>query len=150
MLEAQAQFSRPTDDQFTSFLSLIWFALLPVRGKLLPANGNGHELSVFIGPIIGYLLWRYRSWLKDQLPSSMMKPLLLVSVVSIILGMGSLKPLHIPTWLSPFDILRPLPGFRSMGVTGRYWGFLALPLSLLGAAALWRFVCEFQYTATKC
>jgi len=149
MLEAQAQFSRHTDDQFTSFLSLIWFALLPVRGKLLPANGNGHELSVFIGPIIGYLLWRYRSWLSKELPASMKWSLLVVSVVSIVLGMGSLKPLHIPTWLSPFDILRPLPGFRSMGVTGRYWGFLALPLSLLGAAALWRFVSEFQYTATK-
>jgi len=39
---------------------------------------------------------------------------------------------------------RPLPGFRSIGVTGRYWGFLALPLSLLSAAALSRYVMEFQ------
>jgi hypothetical protein len=29
-----------------------------------------------------------------------------------------------------------------MGVTGRYWGFLALPLSLLGAAALRRFAFQ--------
>jgi hypothetical protein len=54
--------------------------------------------------------------------------------------MGSLQSLHVPRWLSPFDLLRPLPGFRSIGVTGRYWGFLALPLSVLGAGALWVFL----------
>jgi hypothetical protein len=54
--------------------------------------------------------------------------------------MGSLHAAHLPVWLSPFDWLRPLPGFRSMGVTGRFWGFLALPLSLLAAAALWRYL----------
>jgi hypothetical protein len=58
--------------------------------------------------------------------------------------MGSLKALHIPTWLSPFDLIRPLPGFRSLGITGRYWGFLALPLSLLAAGALFRFASERQ------
>jgi len=146
MLEAQAQFPRQTEDQFSSALSLLWFALLPVRGKVLPANGNGHELSVFIGPVIAYLLWAYRHSLAASLPRSMKLPLLVVCSVSIVLGMGSLKPLHVPTWLSPFDILRPLPGFRSIGVTGRFWGFLALPLSLLGAAALWRFAAEFQHT----
>jgi len=146
MLEAQGQYPRHTEDTFSSALSLLWFALLPVRGKVLPANGNGHELSVFIGPVIAYLLWSYRHWLGAMLPRSMRVPLLVVCVVSIVLGMGSLKPLHIPTWLSPFDMLRPLPGFRSLGVTGRFWGFLALPLSLLGAAALWRFVSEFQHT----
>lgn len=146
MIEAQTHFPRRTENSFTSVLSLLWFAILPVRGKVFPANGNGHELSVFIGPVIAYLLWRYRHWLNASLPSSMKRPLLIVSVISIVLGMGSLKALHIPTWLSPFDLLRPLPGFRSMGVTGRYWGFLALPLSLMGAAALWRFVVEFQHT----
>jgi hypothetical protein len=74
----------------------------------------------------------------------MKHPLLIVSLASIVLGMGSLKALHVPTWLSPFDALRPLPGFRSIGVTGRYWGFLALPLSLLGAAALWKCAAESQ------
>jgi hypothetical protein len=88
------------------------------------------------------LIWRYRDWLFGSLPRAMKTPLLVVCVVSIVLGMGSLKPLHVPTWLSPFDILRPLPGFRSIGATGRFWGFLALPLSLFGAAALWRFVSE--------
>jgi len=144
MLQSQAAFPRSTPDRFTSVLSLLWFAVLPVRGKLLPANGNGHELSVFIGPVIALLLWRYRHWLAASMPPAIKRPLLIVSIVSIVLGMGSLKPLHIPVWLSPFDLLRPLPGFRSMGVTGRYWGFLALPLSLLGAAALWRFVVEQQ------
>jgi len=99
-------------------------------------------LSVFIGPVIAYLLWTYRHWLFAALPKDMKVPLVVVCVMSIVLGMGSLKSLHVPTWLSPFDILRPLPGFRSIGVTGRFWGFLALPLSLLGAAALWRFVSE--------
>ncbi len=142
MVEAQRYFPRRTPDSFTSFLSLIWFALLPVRGKLLPANGNGHELSVFIGPIIALAMWRYRDWLRVTLPAELRRPLLVVSLMSIVLGMGSLAPLHVPQWLSPFDILRPLPGFRSLGVTARYWGFLALPLSLLGAAALWRGCCE--------
>ena len=142
MMEAQTHFPRLTANRFTSVLSLLWFALLPLRGKLLPANGLGHELSVFIGPVIGVALWRYRHALTRNLPASMKYPLLVVAIASIILGMGSLEPLHVPRWLSPFDLLRPLPGFRSIGVTGRYWGFLALPLSLLGAAALWRFVAE--------
>lgn len=146
MLESQSAFPRLTPDRFTSALSLLWFALLPMRGKVLPANGNGHELSVFIGPILGYCLWRYRHWLSASLPASMGRPLLVVSLVSIVLGMGSLKVLHIPWWLSPFDLLRPLPGFRSIGVTGRYWGFLALPLSLLSAMALCRFAAEFGDT----
>lgn len=143
MLQSQAAFPRLTPDRFTSVFSLLWFALLPMRGKVLPANGNGHELSVFIGPVLAYCLWRYRHWLAAYLPRAIGRPLLVVSLVSMVLGMGSLKGLHVPTWLSPFDTLRPLPGFRSIGVTGRYWGFLALPLSLLGAAALWKYVEEF-------
>jgi hypothetical protein len=146
MLESQSEFPRLTPDRFTSALSLFWFALLPVRGKVLPANGNGHELSVFIGPILGYCLWHYRHWLSACLPAAMGRPLLVVSLVSIVLGMGSLKALHIPSWLSLFDLLRPLPGFRSIGVTGRYWGFLALPLSLFSAMALCRFASEFGDT----
>jgi hypothetical protein len=144
MLQSQVTFPRLTPDTFSSALSLLWFALLPVRGKVLPANGNGHELSVFVGPIVAFCLWRYRHWLIIQLPNAMKHPLLIVSLASIVLGMGSLKALHVPTWLSPFDALRPLPGFRSIGVTGRYWGFLALPLSLLGAAALWKYAAESQ------
>jgi len=141
MLYAQADFPRRTIDSFTNPLALPWFLLLPVHGKLIvPATGNGHELSVFIGPMLAWLIWRYRHRLLTSLPVQMKWPLLIVGAVCIWLGMGSLAPLHIPRWLSPFDLLRPLPGFRSLLVTGRFWGFLALPLSLLAAAALWRFV----------
>ncbi|MDB6100334.1 MAG: hypothetical protein JWO52_333 [Gammaproteobacteria bacterium] len=140
MVSAQAEFPRRTADTFTGPWSLPWFMLIPMRGKLLPANGTGIELSVFIGPWLAYLIWRYRHTLRQQLPREMLMPLLLVSVISIWLGMGSLRAAHVPLWLSPFDWLRPLPGFRSMGVTGRFWGFLALPLSLLAAAALWHYL----------
>jgi hypothetical protein len=140
MLSAQADFPRRTADTFTGPWSLPWFMLIPMRGKLLPANGTGIELSVFIGPFLAFLIWRYRHTLRERLPREMAVPLLVVSVISIWLGMGSLRAAHFPVWLSPFDWLRPLPGFRSMGVTGRFWGFLALPLSLLAAAALWRYL----------
>jgi hypothetical protein len=139
MLEAQSDFQRLTEDTFTGPWSLPWFMLIPMRGKVLPANGTGIELSVFIGPVLFYLIWRYRRALVRELPRELALPLLVVSAVSIWLGMGSLRIAHIPVWFSPFDWLRPLPGFRSIGVTGRYWGFLALPLSLLAAAALWRY-----------
>ena len=142
MLQAQEAYPRLTSEQFTSIFSFLWFAILPLRGKVLPANGNGHELSVFIGPILAYCVWRYRHWLLANVPARMKHPLVVVSLASLVLGMGSLKGLHVPMWLSPFDVLRPLPGFRSIGVTGRYWGFLALPLSLLGTAALWKYVVD--------
>jgi hypothetical protein len=140
MISAQADFPRHTADTFTGPWSLPWFMLIPMRGKLLPANGTGIELSVFIGPFLGYLIWRYRKTLRSEMPREVRLPLLVVSVTSIWLGMGSLHAAHIPVWLSPFDWLRPLPGFRSIGITGRFWGFLALPLSLLAAAALWRHI----------
>lgn len=146
MLSAQADFPRLTADTFTGPWSLPWFMLIPMRGKLLPANGTGVELSVFIGPVLFYLIWRYRRALRAELPLEMKLPLLVVSLVSIWLGMGSLHVAGVPVWLSPFDWLRPLPGFRSMDVTGRYWGFLVLPLTLLAGAALWRFISSEQPT----
>jgi hypothetical protein len=123
--------------------------LIPMRGKVLPANGTGIELSVFIGPFLAFLIWRYRHLLREQLPREMKIPLLVVSLISIWLGMGSLRAAHLPVWLSPFDWLRPLPGFRSMGATGRYWGFLALPLSLLAAASLWRYLHTKPYPRNR-
>lgn len=149
MLSAQTDFPRRMPDTFTGPWSLPWFMLIPMRGKLLPANGTGVELSVFIGPVLFYLIWRYRRVLRAEIPAEMKLPLLVVSLVSIWLGMGSLRVAHLPVWLSPFDWLRPLPGFRSMGITGRYWGFLALPLSLLAAAALWRFINREQHTRRR-
>jgi hypothetical protein len=140
MLEAQSDFPRRTADTFTGPWSLPWFMLIPMRGKLLPANGTGIELSVCIGPFLAYLIWRYRRIVVEKVPREVVLPTLIVSLVSIWLGMGSLHAAHVPVWLSPFDWLRPLPGFRSMNVTGRFWGFLALPLSLLAARSLWHYV----------
>ena len=146
MIRAQSDFPRLTEDTFTGPWSLPWFMLIPMRGKVLPANGTGIELSVFIGPVLCYLIWRYRRALLQELPKELWLPLLVVSVVSIWLGMGSLRLIHVPVWLSPFDWLRSLPGFRSIGVTGRYWGFLALPLSVLAASALWRYATSETWT----
>ena len=135
MVSAQQEFPRRTADTFTGPWSLIWFLLVPHRGKVLPSNGTGIELSVFIGPFIALLIWRFRDQLR-QIPADVRVPLMVVSLVCIWLGMGSLHAAGLPVWISPFDWLRPLPGFRSMGATGRYWGFLALPLSQAGAFAL--------------
>jgi hypothetical protein len=142
MLDAQNDFPRLTKDRFTSVMTLLWFAVIPMRGKLLPANGLGYELSVYIGPLLAWEIWRHRDWCREHMPADMKVPLVAVSIVSVVMGMGSLASVHFPIWLSPFDLLRPLPGFRSLWITGRYWGFLALPLSLLGAAALWRLAGE--------
>lgn len=136
MLAGQAEFPRRTPDVFTNPLVLLWFMVLPVTGQVIPAPANGHEYSVFIGPILLGLVWRYRRELFAPLPRAVRWPILVTSLAAVLLGMGSLKSLGVPTAFSPFDWLRPLPGFRSMGVTGRYWGFLALPLAMAGALAV--------------
>jgi hypothetical protein len=137
MVQAQAEFPRLTVDTFTSILSFLWFALLPMRGKVLPANGNGHELSVFIGPVMAYFIWKYRSWIISSMPREMKGPLSVVTAVSLVLGMGSLRLVH---------------RFRSIGVTGRYWGFAVLPLSLCAAGALSRYAgeCREGWRTTLC
>jgi hypothetical protein len=141
MIAGQTEAPRKTADAFTHPLALPWYMIVPVWGRFfLPTNGKGHEFSVFIGPVLAVFAWVYRRSLWQSLPRSQKLPLLVVVLLSIWLGMGSLRDLHVPRWLSPFDLLRPLPGFRSIGVTGRYWGFLALPLSLLCAGGLWAFV----------
>ncbi len=136
MLNEQQEFPRLVKDTFTNPLCLLWFMLLPVGGRVIPAPANGHEYSVYIGPVLAGLIWVYRREAAARIPAEARRPLLVAAVVAILLGMGSLTLLGIPKWLSPFDLLRSLPGFRSMNVTGRYWGFLALPLSLLAAAAI--------------
>jgi hypothetical protein len=140
MLVEQQHFPRLTKNTFTNPLCLLWFMLLPAGGRLIPAPANGHEYSVYIGPVLAWLIWRYRRELAALLPKEMRWPLLVTGVVTIILGMGSLRVLGVPEFLSPFDLLRKLPGFRSIDVTGRYWGFLALPLSLLAALGLQHFL----------
>ena len=143
MVAGQADAPRRTPDRFSNPLAALWFAVMPMRGKaMIPANGKGYEFSVFIGPVIAYCLWRYRSLLNRSLPDQLKYPLGIVAAVSLVLAMGSLTAVHIPVWLSPFDWLRPLPGFRSLDVTGRFAGFLALPLAMLGAVAVWNFISE--------
>ena len=56
-----------------------------------------------------------------ELPRTVRAPLIIVSLVSIWMGMGSLHALHVPVALSPFDWLRPLPAFRSIGVRPHYY-----------------------------
>lgn len=142
MVAAQAEFPRLTADTFTNPLCLLFFMLIPGTGKPLPAPANGHEYSVFIGPILAWLIWRYRRQIREALPAHARWALLVTAVIAVVMGMGSLRGLGIPQWASLFDVLRPLPGFRSMNVTGRYWGFLALPLSLMAALALNAFATQ--------
>jgi hypothetical protein len=141
MLHAQRLFPRPTPDRYTTPLALLFHALIPLRGKILPVNGKGHELTVYVGPFVAWLLWRYRHALL-QIPRHIALPLLVVSMVSVVLGTGSLRALNVPAWASPFDLLRPLPGFRSLDVTGRYWGFLSIPLCLFAAKAICQYLDE--------
>ena len=143
MVAGQADAPRRTPDRFSNPLAALWFAVVPMRGKaMIPANGKGYEFSVFIGPVIAYCLWKYRSILNRSLPPRLKYPLAIVAAISLFLTMGSLSAVHIPVWLSPFDWLRPLPGFRSLDVTGRFAGFLALPLAMLGAVAVWKYTNE--------
>lgn len=142
MLRAQQMFPRLTPDRHTMLPGLLFHAYVPLRGKILPAvNGKGHELTIFVGPFLAWILWRYRRAL-PRMPARLGIPLLVVSTVSVVLGMGSLRSLHVPVWLSPFDLLRPLPGFRSLEVTARYWGILCIPLTLYSAWAICRFLDE--------
>ena len=142
MLMEQQYFPRLSKNSFTNPLCLLWFMLLPVGGRVIPAPENGHEYSVFIGPILAWLIWRYRKEIAAQIPAEARWPLLLTAVTAIVLGMGSLHAVGVPQWLSPLDLLRHLPGFRSMNATGRFWGFLSLPLSLMAAVGIQYFLQE--------
>jgi hypothetical protein len=139
VLGASAEFPRLTSDDFANPLHLLWFLIVPSSGALLPTRYMGQEMSVWIGPVVAWLLWRHRREVRAQVPARLALPWLVAGGVSVLLGMGSLKLIGVPAWLSPFDLLRSLPGFRSMGATARYWGFLALPLSMAGALAVGAF-----------
>jgi hypothetical protein len=142
VLAAQQEFPRSTPDAFTSPLSLLWFLVVPGGGKVVPAPALGHELSLWVGPVLLWVIVRHARVFWQALPRELREPLAVTAVVSFVLGMGSLGVLGWPWILSPFDLLRRLPGFRSMGVTARYWGFLALPLAMAGASGVTRLVRE--------
>ena len=129
-------FPRLRPPVFINPLVFAWFFLLPVRGKLIPAPANGHEMSVYIGPVLAFLLVKYRGAIARAFPDADRRRLILVSAIVFVLGLGSWRALS--SWLppGPFDLLHRLPGFAAIGIPSRFWGYLALPLALACAAAL--------------
>jgi hypothetical protein len=136
MLSGQQASPRLTDDAFTNPLVLAYYLLIPGRGRVIPAPGGGHEYTLFIGPLLAWLAWRQRFRWRELVPTELARPWIATSAVALLLGVGSLTAIGLPRFLSPFDLLRPLPGFRSIGITGRFWFFLALPLALWCAVAV--------------
>jgi len=131
-------FPRTRPPVFVDPLIFPWFLLLPLRGKVLPAPANGHEFSVYIGPVLAYLIFRYRREIAGALPREDSRRLLIVSAVMLVTGLGAWRALA--PWLppGPFDLLHELPGFQAIGIPSRFWGYLALPLALASAIALSR------------
>jgi len=129
-------FPRARAPVFLDPLLFLWFLLLPVRGKVLPAPANGHEFSVYIGPVLAYLLVAYRGRIFRAVASDDRRRFLLVSAVTFVLGLGAWRALG--RWLppGPFDILHEFPGFEAIGIPSRFWGYLALPLALACAVAV--------------
>jgi hypothetical protein len=129
-------FPRTRPAVFLDPLLFLWFLLLPVRGKVLPAPANGHEFSVYIGPVLAYLLITYRGRIFRAIPSDDRRRFLLVSAATFVLGLGAWRALG--RWLppGPFDILHEFPGFEAIGIPSRFWGYLALPLALACAVAV--------------
>ena len=129
-------FPRVRQTVFLDPLLFFWFLLLPVRGKVLPAPANGHEFSVYIGPVLAYLVVRYRREITTAFSRQARMRFLLVSAVTFLIGLGAWKALA--RWLppGPFDLLHALPGFETVGIPARFWGYLALPLALAAAVAL--------------
>jgi hypothetical protein len=129
-------FPRTRAAVFLDPLLFFWFLLLPVRGKVLPAPANGHEFSVYIGPVLAYLIVRYRREVARAFGREARWRFLVLSAATFVIGLGAWKALA--DWLppGPFDLLHQLPGFESVGIPGRFWGYLALPLALAAAVAL--------------
>lgn len=123
---------------FVDPLVFLWFFLLPVRGKVLPAPANGHEFSVYVGPVLAYLLVRYRREIARAWPGEDLRRMLGVSAAMLLVGLGSWRALA--SWLppGPFDLLHRLPGFEAIGIPSRFWGYLSLPLALACALSLAR------------
>src|SRR5262249_9135548 len=109
-------FPRVRPETFVNPLVFFWFLLLPVRGRMIPAPANGHELSVYIGPVIAYLIVRYRREIARAFPAGDRWRMLVVSAVSFVLGLGAWRALA--PWLppGPFDLLHRLPGFVAIGI----------------------------------
>jgi len=135
-------FPRLRPPVFIDPLIFAWFFLLPFRGKVIPAPANGHEFSLYTGPILAYLLVRYRGPIVRAFPDEDRRRMLLVSAATFVLGLGAWKA--VAPWLppGPFDLLHRLPGFGAIGIPSRFWGYLALPLALACAVAIARLQSE--------
>jgi hypothetical protein len=129
-------FPRVRRGVFLDPLLFLWFLVLPVRGKVLPAPANGHEFSVYIGPVLAYLIVRFRREIAAAFDRSDLRRFAVASGVCLVLGLGAWTALA--DWVppGPFDFLRRLPGFETIGIPARFWGYLALPLALCAAVAL--------------
>jgi hypothetical protein len=136
MIANQFTFPRVRSAAFFDPLIFPYFLILPVGGQLIPAPANGHELSVYIGPIIAYLIVRYRHFIVDALPADEIQRMAFVSLVVLVVGLGSWQAFWSELPPSPFDVLHHLPGFQTVRIAPRFWGFLALPLALAGAIAI--------------
>lgn len=126
-------------------LALPLYLVTPLQGSPGPLFGfpdSAQEYSLYIGPVLLYLLYRYRARLKDVFPAADRRRLAWLSAAFFVIGIGSLRSSGVSWLYSPFDLLALLPGFRSIKNTTRYWGFMVLPLSLLSAQALWWFLNE--------
>lgn len=136
MVVNQAVFPRWKAPVFLDPLLFFWFLILPTRGKVLPAPANGHEFSVYVGPILAYLLVRYRGRIARAFSAEERRTCIVASAAMFLIGLGAFRALG--SWLppGPFDVLHLLPGFRTVGIPARFWGYLALPLALAGAVAI--------------
>jgi hypothetical protein len=142
MVKNQFFFPRIQQAKFLNPLVFFFFLLTPTRGHPLPAPGMGHEFSVYIGPVLAYLLFRYRQSLLPAVPREDRQRLLAVSLITLVLGLGSWRTHSAFAPPLPFDLLSGLPGFRTVAFPARFWGFLALPFALFGALAIRRFESE--------
>ena len=135
-------FPRARTAAFIDPLVFLWFLVVPARGKVLPAPANGHEFSLYIGPILAYLLIRYRRDVWWAFPGAERVRLAAASAFFFVVGLGPWRALA--SWLppGPFDVLHRLPGFVAMDIPARFWGYLALPLALASAVAVIRFENE--------
>jgi hypothetical protein len=136
MVANQAIFPRRRPLVLLDPLLFPWFLILPARGKVLPAPANGHEFSVYIGPVVAYLLVRYRARIARAFPADERRSCLILSTAIFVVGLGAFRALGRWAPPGPFDLLHLLPGFRAVGIPARFWGYLALPLSLAGAVAI--------------
>ena len=136
MVANQAIFPRWQAPVLLDPLLFVWFLVLPARGKILPAPANGHEFSLYIGPVLVYLLIRYRARIAKSFPAGERRRCLVLSVLIFLIGLGAFRSLGAWAPPGPFDLLHLLPGFRAVGIPARFWGYLALPLALAGAVAI--------------